>query len=65
MSTLIYICYVTVFVTPITQKCHLEEVIHGSDHNVATWCQALSKLSYGDSWERLTVCRRYRPGEDK
>lgn len=73
MGTLIYICYVTLMATPVTQQCHIEE-----PHMVVSvekWCDARAAEirerykrpgSAGRVRERrVSTCHKYHPGEER
>lgn len=72
MGTLIYICYITLLATPVTQECHVEE-----PHmivSVEAWCDARAavireryKKRAGERVRerRVSTCHEYKPGEER
>ncbi len=64
MPTLIYVCYVALFTTPVKQECHIEE-IHNPPNAVYQWCRELRELDSGRHNEvAVTQCHEYNPGEE-
>jgi hypothetical protein len=59
MKTLIYVCYVALFTTPVKQECHLEKISH-PPAAVAQWCSELEALPDA----LISQCHEYRPGEE-
>lgn len=62
MTTLIYICMVELFTTPVVQVCHLEE-IHHPQAAVKQWCDELVAIPSGGKLA-VSQCHEYHPGEE-
>ena len=62
MKTLIYVCYVALYTTPVVQECHLEELSH-PPAAVSQWCGELRAISSGNKLA-VSQCHEYRPGEE-
>jgi hypothetical protein len=62
MKTLIYVCYVALFTTPVKQECHLEEISH-PPQAVYQWCSELVAIPSGGKLA-VSQCHEYRPGEE-
>jgi len=62
MKTLIYVCYVALYTTPVVQECHLEELSHPPDA-VEQWCRELLEIPSGGKLA-VSQCHPYWPGEE-
>ncbi len=62
MKTLIYVCYVALFTTPVKQECHLEEISHPASA-VNQWCAELLEIPSGGKLA-VSQCHEWQPGEE-
>jgi len=62
MKTLIYVCYVALFTTPVKQECHLEEISHPAAA-VDQWCTELIAIPSGGKLA-VSQCHEWKPGEE-
>ncbi len=62
MKTLIYVCYVALFTTPVEQECHLEEISH-PPQAVYQWCSELVAIPSGGKLA-VSQCHEWQPGEE-
>ena len=62
MKTLIYVCYVALYTTPVVQECHIEELSH-PPAAVMQWCRELREIPSGNKLA-ISQCHEYHPGEE-